>query len=151
MEYKFIADVHLGKLAKLLRLLGFDTTYKNNFTSNELIKISQEQHRVLLSRNISLAKNKLIKCFIVTNEDPFVQLKQAVEHFGLRNQFNPFSRCIVCNGMLETVSRESIAYLLEKNTSAYFNEFWQCHNCKRIYWKGSHYERMLKTIESLAS
>ncbi|HTM91403.1 MAG TPA: Mut7-C RNAse domain-containing protein [Flavisolibacter sp.] len=151
MEVKFIADVHLGKLARLLRMLGFDTVYKNDFTLNELVKISDEENRILLSRNASLLKIHADKCFIVSDEDPPVQLKQVIQHFGLKDQSQPFSRCIVCNGILESVSKESIAYLLQKNTASYFNEFWQCKDCGRIYWKGSHYERMLKTIRSVIS
>lgn len=149
MEDPFIADVHLGKLARMLRLLGFDTIYKNDFTINELIKISEEQNRILLSKNNALTKNNSIQSFIVTHEDPFNQLKQVVDHFKLKDQVHPFSRCMVCNGTLETVSKKDIASLLENNTALYFDEFWQCRNCKRIYWKGSHYERMQKTIEGI--
>ena len=149
MKVKFIADVHLGKLARLLRMLGFDTVYKNDFTLDELVKISDEENRILLSRNASLLKTHPDKCFIVSDEDPLVQLKQVIQHFGLNDRFQPFSRCIVCNGILESVSKENIAYLLQKNTASYFTEFWQCKDCQRIYWKGSHYDRMLKTIENI--
>jgi uncharacterized protein with PIN domain len=149
MENKFIADVHLGKLARLLRLLGFDTVYNNSFTATDLLTISKEQERILLSRNVLLAKVAGIKTFITTSEEPTTQLKQVVEHFELKKQFHPFSRCMVCNAPLQVVTKEKINNVLEKNTSMYFNEFWQCSNCRRIYWKGSHYERMLKTIENV--
>lgn len=148
---KFIADVHLGKLARLLRMLGFDTIYRNDFTTTELTKISKEQGRMLLSRNASLSKNKLINCLVVTNEDAFIQLQQVILHFDLKDQVRPFSRCIVCNGTLEPVSKERIVHLLKRNTAEYFNEFWQCTDCRRIYWKGSHFERMLKTIQTIRS
>jgi len=151
MEMKFIADVHLGKLARLLRMLGFDTIYRNDFTTTELTKISKEQGRMLLSRNASLSKNKLINCLVVTNEDAFIQLQQVILHFDLKDQVRPFSRCIVCNGTLEPVSKERIVHLLKRNTAEYFNEFWQCTDCRRIYWKGSHFERMLKTIQTITS
>jgi len=146
MAEKFIADVHLGKLARLLRLLGFDTLYKNNFTSSELTRIGLAEDRVILSRNHSLKTNK---CFFIKDENPVRQLEQVDEHFHLRMQFQPFSRCIMCNGLLETVSKESISASLKQNTVEYFNEFWQCKDCKHIYWKGSHYENMLKTIQKI--
>jgi uncharacterized protein len=149
MSNKFIADVHLGKLARWLRLLGFDTTYKNDYTNEQLIQISEEEERVLLSRNTSLPANKEIECFVVANENLSGQLISVVEYFDLKGQIKIFSRCLLCNGILEPVSKESILYWLEKNTAQYFTEFWQCNHCKRIYWKGSHYERMLKTIESI--
>lgn len=151
MPIKFIADVHLGKLTRLLRLLGFDTTYENSFTVNEIIELGREQQRIILSRNASLGKNKTIEAFVIVSEEPITQLKQVVEAFDLKSQFSPFSRCLVCNGVLAAVSKEEIYSSLPEKTSRYFNEFWLCKSCKRIYWKGSHYERMLKIIEGIIS
>jgi len=148
MAEKFIADVHLGKLARLLRLLGFDTFYENNVTINDLLRLSTDQDRIILSRN-KLFSKKSNKSFLVTDENPSIQLKQLYDHFHLKDQIHPFSRCIVCNGTLEAVTKEKISVLLEKNTSQYFNEFWQCKHCKRIYWKGTHYENMLKKIQNI--
>ena len=148
MAEKFIADVHLGKLARLLRLLGFDTFYENNVTINDLLRLSADQDRIILSRN-KLFSKKSNKSFLVIDENPSIQLKQLYDHFHLKDQIHPFSRCIVCNGTLEAVSKEDISVLLEKNTSQYFNEFWQCKHCKRIYWKGTHYENMLKKIQNI--
>ena len=151
MELKFIADVHLGKLASLLRMLGFDTAYQNNFTMDDSIKIGEEEDRVLLSKTSSLSKNNTIPYFIVTGEDPMVQLQQVVQHFKLKDKYNPFSRCMVCNGLLETVSKESIRPLIQNNTANYFEEFWQCLHCNRVYWKGSHFERINATIQRIVS
>jgi uncharacterized protein with PIN domain len=151
METKFIADVHLGKLARLLRMVGFDTVYRNDFSLDALLRISDEENRILLSRNTLLLKTNPGKCFIVSDEDPLVQLKQVVQHFGLKNRVQPFSRCIACNGVLESKAKECIAHLLKKNTAAYFDEFWQCQDCQRIYWKGSHFEKMLATIQTITS
>lgn len=151
MEYRFIADVHLGKLARWLRLLGFDTAYQNSFTVNDLMKIASEQDRILLSRNSSLSKKGSLSSFIIQNEEPALQLQELAVHFNLKDHLRPFSRCMVCNGRLESVPKENILHLLEKNTAAYFDEFWQCCDCRRIYWKGSHYEKMLKIIESMRS
>ena len=148
MAEKFIVDVHLGKLARLLRLLGFDTFYENNVTINDLLRLSTDQDRIILSRN-KLFSKKSNKSFLVIDENPSIQLKQLYDHFHLKDQIHPFSRCIVCNGTLEAVSKEDISVLLEKNTSQYFNEFWQCKHCKRIYWKGTHYENMLKKIQNI--
>lgn len=149
MEVKFIADVHLGKLARLLRMIGFDTLYKNSFVLSELLQISKAENRILLSKNSSLQKIHPDKNFVVPGEDPYNQLRAVINHFDLKNQFHPFSRCIACNGVLRSILKESIVHLLPENTIKYFNEFWQCSNCRRIYWKGSHYERMLKTIEAV--
>ena len=151
MTHRFIADVHLGKLARLLRLLGFDTNYKNDYSNSELLQLSRQESRVLLSRNASFEKQMNVQCFVVTSEDAFLQLKQVVNQFHLKEQFHPFTRCIVCNGILGPVAKENVLPLLEKNTAQYFDEFRQCNHCKRVYWKGSHYERMLKTIEHIVN
>ena len=86
---------------------------------------------------------------IIENEEAKEQLKQVVTHFKLTNNFDPFSRCIRCNGLLEPVSKETISNELQENTRQYFDAFWQCNNCKHIYWMGSHHERMLRLIEGI--
>jgi len=146
MEPRFICDVHLGKLAKALRMLGFDTAYQNSFTRKSLERISVEERRILLSRNPVFAKNKKIHSYIITSEDATAQIKSVTLNFDLKNKMRPFSLCLVCNEPLERVSKELIVNQIPPNTAKYFTEFWQCNHCKRIYWKGSHYERMLKEI-----
>ena len=147
MRTTFIADVHLGKLARLLRLLGFDTLYRNDFTKQELVSTSNGEERILLSRDGSFVKRGSARYFIVASEDPMVQLKEVATQFGFKEQLLPFTRCMACNGLLESVPKESVAPLLEPNTLGYYTEFWRCTNCGRVYWKGSHYEKMLKTVE----
>jgi uncharacterized protein with PIN domain len=146
---KFIADVHLGKLAKLLRMLGFDTLYDNSVSNKDLISIAVEENRILLSRNNSLKNISELRSFIIADEHSEAQLKQVLQHFNLKDQLHPFTRCIICNSMLQSVSKNDIISQLPQNTALYYNEFWQCNNCKRIYWKGSHYERMKKLIEEI--
>ena len=150
-ETRFIADVHLGKLAGILRLLGFDTAYQNAYSLNDLIRISSEERRILLSRNAALVRKEGLNCFILTDENPLVQTKQVIRGFHLEKSLFPFSRCISCNGVLEPTDKNHVEAALQPNTKKYFNEFWQCSQCKRVYWKGSHYERMLKTIENITS
>lgn len=144
---KFIADVHAGKLAKLMRMLGFDVMYSNSLSQRELVSISLNENRVLLSKSSALKDAAQVKSFIITAEDSETQLQQVIKHFNLKYQFHPFTKCIVCNGTLHAISKDEIIYQLQRNTIQYFNEFWQCDNCKRIYWKGSHYERMQQLIK----
>lgn len=146
MEPKFICDVHLGKLAKALRMLGFDTAYENKFTNADLMRIAVEQNRMLLSRNCSYSKNENLQSFIITSEHAASQIKTVFDHFDLKNKIHPFTVCLVCNQPLHKVSKENIISQIPLNTAKYFHEFWQCNNCERIYWKGSHYKRMLKEI-----
>ncbi len=149
VRQKFIADVHLGKLAKVLRLLGFDTTYENSLTNSELIRIALMENRLLLSRNSGLGKKELLKFCYIKDKNPDQQLKQVVHEFQLKDKVQPFTRCIVCNGILEAISKESISNQVQKNTLLYFNDSWQCNSCTRVYWKGSHYDRMLKMVKRI--
>lgn len=149
MELKFVCDVHLGKLAKSLRMFGFDTAYQNNFTNADLERIALEENRTLLSRNAAFSKYKPLQSLTITSEEPLVQLKNVLEYFDLKDKTHPFTLCLLCNAPLQKVLKENVINEIPFNTAAYFREFWRCPNCKRIYWKGSHYERMLKEINGL--
>lgn len=147
---KFILDVHLGKLARLLRLLGFDTLYENKFSEKAIAATAKQQNRIVLTRDVGLLKYKSIEHgYWLRSQEPLEQVKEIVEKFALKDFIHPFTRCMVCNGIIERVAKEKILDQLPPATAAYFNEFYQCQNCKRIYWKGSHYERMMRFIESI--
>jgi uncharacterized protein with PIN domain len=146
---KFIADAHLGKLARYLRLLGIDTAYKNFYTAKELIATAIVEDRIILTRSEAFESRKAVRSVVIQSEDPFMQLKQVALQFELKDYFQPFSRCLLCNGNLQAVLKEKLSNSLEENTRNYFNEFWQCDNCNHVYWKGSHYNKMLRTIEEI--
>lgn len=149
MHIQFVADVHLGKLAKALRMLGFDTVYHNGFTKAGLIKIAVAENRVLLSRNASLEANPFIRVFIIQDEDPDAQLRQVITHFQLGAYITPFTRCLICNDLLQPVAKPEVVHRLPENTRLHFNEFWQCASCRRVYWKGSHYDRMQQIVQQI--
>ena len=147
---KFVADVHLGKLARYLRMIGFDTLYENNSEDTELIEISNRENRILLTRDKGILMNsKLTHGSYIYNHNSKKQLAELIKKFQLQKQTKPFSRCIECNGEMKIVSKNSIQHLLNPLTNKYFNEFYMCTNCEKIYWKGSHYDRMKKFIEKL--
>ena len=146
----FIADVHLGRLARMLRMLGFDTVYSNAFSNAALISIAMEQDRILLSRNMAIgSKHPALTTFFISHDEPEAQLENVLQHFHLLQHVQPFSRCMVCNGILEPVSKEAVLVQLPEKTAIYYHEFWQCTDCKRIYWKGPHYNRMMRFIEKI--
>ncbi|MGN6402584.1 MAG: Mut7-C RNAse domain-containing protein [Flavisolibacter sp.] len=149
---KFILDVHLGKLAKLLRLLGFDTLYQNNFDDKVITTLAVQDERIVLTRNIALLKIKTIELgYWLRSQQPVEQAREVLDRFVLKSLIQPFKRCLVCNGLIEAVNKEDIVAHLPANTINLFDEFYQCKNCKRVYWKGSHYERMLQLIEDLVN
>ena len=105
----FILDVHLGKLANYLRMLGFDTLYRNDNDDPEIIRISLEEHRIILTRDIGLLKVKSVThAYFVREQHPKRQLEEVLKHFDLYKDINPFNRCIKCNGHLEPVEKEEI-------------------------------------------
>ncbi|HVK96663.1 MAG TPA: Mut7-C RNAse domain-containing protein [Flavisolibacter sp.] len=149
MQDKFIADVHLGKLAKYMRLVGIDTFYNNSYSVKQIIATAIEEGRIILSRNNSFTSLQNIPSFIVNNEDSKEQLKNVLSQFKGDIKLQPFTRCLICNGLLEAVEKETISHLLEKNTREYYSEFWICSECSHIYWKGSHFAKMLQFLSEI--
>lgn len=147
---KFILDVHLGRLVKYLRLLGFDTIYRNDFTDNEIIETAATEDRIILTRDVGILKrNEVNKGYWIRNQDPKEQVKEVVKRFDLYRHVEPFKHCLECNGLISKVSKESIQDRLLPGTRKYYDTFYQCPDCQRIYWEGSHYQRMLKTIREI--
>ncbi len=147
---RFVVDGHLGKLARYLRLLGFDTLYCSDYADDELVRISTQEHRILLTRDRALLKRKQIShgCYIYGTE-PRHQLHGLVKRLDLYRAVQPFQRCMRCNGLLKTVARSGIAHRLKPKTIRYFDEFKICGRCEHIYWKGGHYARLVSLVEQV--
>jgi uncharacterized protein with PIN domain len=146
-EPRFILDVHLGKLAVYLRLLGFDTFHRNHLDDPEIAAIAQKEERIVLTRDIALLKNGAIaRGRWIRSQKPRLQLGETIRYFGLSPYIKPFTRCTVCNGMVEEAPKETLQDRLEQRTLMYYTEFFRCSSCGRIYWKGSHYPRLLELI-----
>jgi len=149
-ETKFILDVHLGKLARYLRMLGFDTTYQNDNDDTEIIRISLAEHRIILTRDIGLLKMKSVTHgYFIRDQYPKGQLTEVLGHFDLYHAIDPFNRCIKCNGKLEPVEKEEIIQHLEPLTKKYFNRFFRCTSCLSVFWEGSHFDRMQHFISEI--
>ena len=147
-EPKFILDVHLGKLARFLRLYGFDTLYKNDYPDPEIIKISQSEKRIILTRDLGILKQKSVTHgYFIRSQNPKVQLEEVLNRFDLREKIKPLSRCIDCNGTIGTVDKKDIVERLQPRTRKYFNAFFKCADCGKVYWEGSHFENMKERIK----
>lgn len=150
-EMRFIVDVNMGKLARYLRLLGFDVLYTNTYSDFMLALVSNKQRRMLLTRDRELLKRKnIIYGAFIWNTQPLKQLREVVQRMHLQGQFHSFTRCTVCNGKLLEVDKASILGKLPEKTAKYYTEFKQCSRCQRIYWQGSHYQRMCDIVSALA-
>ncbi|MDP4277033.1 MAG: Mut7-C RNAse domain-containing protein, partial [Bacteroidota bacterium] len=137
----FILDVHLGKLARYLRLFGFDVIYKTENDDNEIIRTALSEHRLILTRDVGLLKVKAVTHgYWIRSQQPKDQLREVLDHFDLYGMACPFSRCVACNGQLVEVEKASVMDRLEPLTKKYFDEFYLCSNCGGLFWKGSHYD-----------
>ena len=147
---RFVADGHLGRLARYLRLLGFDTHYDKQIDDAALAQISATEHRILLTCDRGLLKRKIVThaCFI-RERDPWKQLTALVARLDLYRLVKPFERCMECNGLLAPIDKQAIEVHLDPNTRRYFDRFNRCTGCDRIYWEGSHYQRMQKLVQDL--
>ncbi|MBW4628561.1 MAG: Mut7-C ubiquitin/RNAse domain-containing protein [Brasilonema octagenarum HA4186-MV1] len=145
---RFVLDIHLGKLVTSLRLLGFDTLYQNDYEDKELAHISSTQNRILLTRDRGLLMRSIVSYgYYVRNTDPHKQIVEVMQRFDLYKIISPFQRCLRCNGLLESVTKELIVNQLPETVKLYNHEFHRCQNCNQIYWKGSHYERLQQFLD----
>ena len=146
----FAVDVNIAKLAPLLRMVGMDCWYENNVSDLSLARLAREQRRILLTRDTQLLKrNQVIHGHLVRSQNPEEQLREVINLYGLRPRLNPFSRCMNCNGELTETSKENIYHHLETLTKKYYHSFHQCRGCGKIYWAGSHRQRMEKKISAI--
>ena len=149
-ETEFVVDVNLGKLAKKLRLLGFDTLYRNDFIDAEIIELSLQDLRIILTRDKGILKNSAVTHgYWVRNDNPKKQLKEVVYRLQLESNFRPFTRCSNCNELLHPVDKTLLQDSLPNDTLSSFDDFMACIGCKKNYWRGSHYHRIREWIDEL--
>lgn len=153
-DTRFIADVHLKTLVRRLRMLGFDTLHDPAWDDKELADISAREERILLTRDRRLLMRSIVtRGLYIRNTDPERQIREVVDRLDLRGTVRPFSRCIVCNGGISPVPRGSMEKRLVKDVPegvrAWCDEYYRCRRCEKVYWKGSHYRRMLERIAGL--
>lgn len=151
---RFICDVHLWKLARRLRLLGFDTRFNPQWDDAELADICQKERLILLSRDRGLLKrNKVERGLLIRNTDPEKQVSEVLHRLHISAKAKPFTRCLVCNGLLEPVS--NTGELFEKKIKSqlppkilnWCQEFHFCPTCEKAFWKGSHYKKLIRMID----
>jgi uncharacterized protein with PIN domain len=145
----FVLDSQLGRLARYLRLLGFDSLYRNDYSDAGIARISSEQQRTLLTRDrMLLQRSSITRGYFVRATDPPKQVDEVLKRFDLYNNIKPLSRCIRCNGTLTDVDKVAVIDRLEPKTKRYYNEFRICRDCGQVYWEGSHFRKMLRLIDS---
>jgi uncharacterized protein with PIN domain len=149
-DSRFVADTHLGRLVRYLRMLGFDTKYRDDTQDEDLATISSQERRILLTRDRAVLKRNVVtRGYCVRATDSREQLREVLQRFDLSGAIVPFSRCVHCNSLLRPTQKDLISDRLPPKTEQYYEEFHVCPGCERIYWKGSHYRRMQRFMEEL--
>ena len=145
---RFAADDHLGKLARYLRLAGFDTLFRNDWDDADLVSTALREHRVILTRDRGLLKRSAVTHgYLVRETMPRAQLREVLFRFDLWEVLRPFTRCSVCNSVVATISADEVRDEVALGTARSYQDFWRCTGCGRVYWRGAHYrslERILR-------
>ena len=143
----FIADAHLGGLARMLRMLGFDTLYENAIADREILEVAARERRVILTRDRELLKCRevLRGCFVHARK-PEAQLREVAARYALERSMRPFTLCLHCNLRLEALERDAVKERVPGRIAEHYTEFVDCPGCKRIFWQGSHWERMREML-----
>jgi uncharacterized protein with PIN domain len=147
---RFVVDGHLGRLAAYLRMLGFNCWYQRDADDVLLAAIASAEGRVLLTRDVGLLKRREVdRGYCVRSDKPHDQLREVAHRFGLEHRITPFRRCMECNGELASVTKDQVDKMLPPHTRETKDIFSKCAGCGKVFWRGSHYVRMLAWIEDL--
>jgi uncharacterized protein with PIN domain len=148
-ETRFVADNHLGKLTRFLRLLGFDTIRDQRWDDPELVEISVGQRRILLTRDVELLKHgDLTHGYYVRSTEPRKQVIEVVRRFHLEEDVEPFTRCVNCNGLLVDANKEEVADQVPPGTRENIDEYRRCTVCGQVYWSGSHRPELDRIVDA---
>lgn len=145
---KFICDHMLGTLAKWLRLMGFDVLYPGPIPDSEMKEIAAKEGRIILTRDKELSSTEKAQTLYVESDNLEEQLLFTVSALELKIK-NPMSRCSLCNSLIQRVERESVMGKVPEGVLSRQKEFWFCPRCKKYYWQGSHWDRIVKMIEKI--
>jgi uncharacterized protein with PIN domain len=147
---RFVLDVHLGWLARRLRLLGFDCLYEKQADDHRLADLSSAENRILLTRDRELLKRRVVeRGYWVRTTDPGRQIPEVLDRLDLREMVRPFGRCPRCNGELNEVAADEVSDLVPPESFARFDRFWRCQDCGQPYWRGSHVEALEEWMRGL--
>jgi len=146
---RFIVDTHLGKLARKLRMLGFDTLYETDYDERTLMSLATAERRIILTRDRGILKNKLVTHgYCLRSDKPDVQVREVIDRFDLKSVLAPFARCMECNGHIVAVDKDAVIDRVPPQTAEAFDDYFRCESCGNLYWRGSHYEKMKAWIDT---
>ena len=147
---KFVADGHLGTLARNLRLLGFDVAYNSQAEDRQLLTVMERENRALLTRDRRLLMHTVVRTgYCPRSQNADEQTVEVIRRFDLLRSLAPFTRCLRCNAPLQKVSKAEVIERLEPLTKIYYEQFRRCTGCGQVYWAGSHFSKLQKRLETI--
>jgi uncharacterized protein with PIN domain len=150
-DIRFVLDAHLGRLARQLRMLGFDTLYDPQFTDREMIEIASAEPRTIVTRDRELLKNgQVTHGYWMRATQPRLQIEEMIRRFDLRRHFSPFTRCMDCNGELRESVAADVVHRVPPKVRERVRTFHECTSCGKLYWEGTHVRRMRAVIDALS-
>ncbi|RYZ31895.1 MAG: twitching motility protein PilT, partial [Myxococcaceae bacterium] len=145
---RFVLDVGLGRLSGFLRMLGFDTLWRNDSADEHLARLSRQESRVLLTRDLGLLKrSEVVHGYFPRATDPAHQLVEVVRRYALTERMRPFSRCMACNALLSAASPDEVQGRVPEGVAGRHSHFRQCPGCQRVFWPGTHHGRMQVLVD----
>ena len=147
---RFVADAHLGQLAKSLRMLGFDVLYRNDYSDAEVARIAAEEDRIVLTRDRDLLiRKEIVRGCYLHALDIETQTAEVIARFKLAPHVRAFSRCLTCNGELRAVDKRDVEHRVPHHSRQIYERFFECAGCAQVYWEGSHVARMRTRVEQM--
>jgi uncharacterized protein with PIN domain len=151
---KFIVDANVGKLAKWLRLMGYDARFFDGKDDSEMILIAFHEERVVLTRDThvmewGIVSSGRVKAVLVQADEPAVQIRQVLRQLKLDAEFKPFTVCLECNEPLRDIDKSAVRDRVPPYVFETQDRFVECPRCRRVYWKGTHWQAMLKKLEEI--
>ncbi len=154
MEIKFIVDHNVGKLAKWLRIMGYDTRFFDGSNDSNMIAMALDEERVILTRDTQIMKRRLVtrgqlKVILIKSDEPEQQMHQVIDTLNLDCQFRPFTLCLECNQPLVEKSKDQVKDRAPPYVLKTQSQYMECLNCHRIYWRGTHWRAMSEKLKKL--
>jgi uncharacterized protein with PIN domain len=150
---RFVVDANVGKLARWLRMLGYDTLYFNDIDDGELVKIGLKQKRIVITKDTQIMLRRVVtdgrvRAVLITDDDPRDQFHHIANEFKL-NRAKQFTRCLECNEVLVHRSRDEVKELVPPYVFQTQTQYYQCPECERVYWRATHWQHMTQELSGL--
>ena len=156
MEQRFIVDANAGKLARWLRMMGYDTLFFNGPDDGSMVKLALAQGRTVITRDTEFMKRRAVasgrvRALLVSGDDPAAQMRSAISALSIHRDYKPFTRCLECNAELSSREKSEMNGSVPERVYNLQDQYMQCPTCGRIYWRGTHWAAMNRKLDELSA